>query len=74
MKNTATIKSTHTRTFGWGNKPFTIHKGMKCELATNLPEGSGYWLKNIPKEMKGNEDFKSWKEVYGILIRPEEVA
>jgi hypothetical protein len=47
---------------------------MKCVLATNLPEGSGYWLKNIPKEMKGNLDYKGWHEVYGILIRPEEVA
>ena len=75
MKNIAYTKYATFQTWGWGSyKTVLIPKGSKCVLATNLPEGSGYWLRDLPPEMQLNDEFKSWFETYGFRIKPEEVA
>ena len=73
--NNPSFKTKHAveATWGWCNKPFTIPKGSKVVPAINLPDGSGYWLKNIPKAMRGNWEFKAWHETYGFLIEEEDV-
>lgn len=74
MSTTYKTKDSQTVSWGWGFQYFVkIPKGMKCVPATNLPAGSGYWLKNIPPEMKGNKQFKSWFDTYGFLITPDEI-
>lgn len=74
MKKTIKTKHDIERCWGWGSgKSFVIPKGSTLVIASNLPEGSGYWLKTVPPALKRNRDFLSWKHNYGILIRPDEL-
>jgi hypothetical protein len=58
---------------GWTSKFILIPKGSAVYPATNLPEGSGFWLKELPKDYW--EDFTAidWHTNYGILIEKEQV-
>jgi len=61
------------RCWGWANKPFIIPIGSTLKPATNIDGARFYWLVTIPPSLKNNEEFKSWKKIYGILIEPEEL-
>lgn len=73
MTTTYQTKNEMTVCWGWLNHKMTIPKGSEVELATNLPEGSGFWLVELPVPHNENEEAVSWHEVYGILLRPESV-
>jgi hypothetical protein len=66
-------KNEMTVCWGWDNKKMTIPKGSKVIPASNLPAGSGFWLKSIPKAYKDNPFAESWVRNYGIRIQEEEV-
>ena len=55
-------------TWGWLHTRLTIPAGTKLKIASNLPDGTGYWLPRLPKHEKKNADLRSWFRNYGILI------
>lgn len=73
MTQTYQTKNEMTVCYGWLNKKIVLPKGSEVELASNLPEGSGFWLLELPAPHNECEEAVSWHEVYGILLRPEEV-
>lgn len=73
MTTTYETKNEMTVCWGWLNKKIVLPKGTEVELASNLPEGSGFWLVDLPAPHNECEEAVGWHEVYGILIRPEDV-
>jgi hypothetical protein len=80
------LKQPLTVRFGWLSKQVIIPAGSICVPASNLPDGSGWWLKSTPRRAslanadgfdKSNQsilksfEFKSWKRIYGVRIRKE---
>lgn len=59
--------------YGWQNRLMVIPAGSEVRPATNLPEGSGFWLAKTPKAYRKFEEAVGWVETYGILISPEQV-
>jgi len=56
---------------GWTNKPVTIPAGSAVIPANNITEG-GFWLHDVPADW--SDDDKSWADIYGIHVSPEDVA
>lgn len=73
MTSSFRTKNEMTVCFGWQNRKMTIPRGAEVTTATNLPEGSGFWLVETPDSLKGSEEAMSWVETYGVLIRTDDV-
>jgi len=63
--------------YGWWGmtKWADIPAGTLIIPATNLSGDKRrcFWLNEIPKDYKDNEEFKSWYRNYGFLIYPEDL-
>jgi hypothetical protein len=72
------LKRDHTDTYGWTNKEVVFKRGSSCVRADNLPDDDNgnpyYWIEDVPSGFEDDDEFISWKEIYGFKVPFEMVT